>query len=118
MRILTVLRAHWDRTLAAALVLVGAIAITSAAVQARETILAFEQLTLLITGGITGLALIAVGLATWLSADLRDEWRQMKTLEDAILAASEEPVAGDRRAVLVVDSEAPAVLIPAGSVRS
>ena len=90
MRILTVLRAHWDRTLAATLVLIGAIAITSAAVQARDTILAFEQITLLITGGITGLALIAIGLATWLSADLRDEWRQMKSLETFILATTDQ----------------------------
>lgn len=84
MKVIRVLRCHWDRTVAAVCVIGGMVAIVVAAVRARDSVLAFEQITFLISGGVVGLALVAIGLAAWISADLRDEWRQMRSLEQAI----------------------------------
>ncbi len=43
-----------------------------------------EQLPYLVSGGLGGLFLLGVGATLWLSADLRDEWRHLDTLESDV----------------------------------
>lgn len=79
------LRYQWDRSLAVALVVGGLLAVIVAWVLASDTILTFEQIPYLMSGGLIGVCLVAVGATLWLSADLRDEWRKLDRLEEAVL---------------------------------
>ena len=84
-----VLRYQWDRTLAALLVVGGLVAVIVAWALASDTILTFEQIPYLMSGGLIGVCLVAIGATLWLSADLRDEWRKLDRLEGAVLGRQE-----------------------------
>jgi hypothetical protein len=83
------LRYQWDRTLAIGLVVGGLVAVVVAWILASDTILTFEQIPYLMSGGLTGVCLVAIGATLWLSADLRDEWRKLDRLEEAVLGRTE-----------------------------
>jgi hypothetical protein len=83
------LRYQWDRTVAIGLVVGGLVAVVVAWVLASDTILTFEQIPYLMSGGLIGVCLVAVGATLWLSADLRDEWRKLDRLEAAVLGRTE-----------------------------
>lgn len=86
MGILTFLRAQWDRTAGAVLVLAGAIAIAVGWAGVSGAVYPAEQLPYVISGGLGGLFLLGVGATLWLSADLRDEWRHLDKMEDDVEA--------------------------------
>jgi hypothetical protein len=88
-------RYQWDRALAAGLVVGGLVAVVVAWVLASGTILTFEQIPYLMSGGLIGVCLVAVGATLWLSADLRDEWRKLDRLEQAVLGNGSEIDATD-----------------------
>jgi len=79
------LRLQWDRALAWVLVTAGAIALIVGWVGVSGTAYAAEQLPYIISGGIGGIFLLGVGATLWLSADLRDEWRKLDRIEEAML---------------------------------
>ena len=87
MKWLRLVRYHWDRASALVLVVGGLVAVIVAAVRSRDTANVADQLTYLISGGIVGLAVLAIGLTCWLSADLHDDWRQMRLLEESFEAS-------------------------------
>jgi hypothetical protein len=93
--LLKLLRYQWDRTVAAGLVLGGLVAVIVAWVLASGTILTFEQIPYLMSGGLIGVCLVAIGATLWLSADLRDEWRKLDRLEQAVLGREREIDATD-----------------------
>jgi len=78
------LRANWDRALAVALVVVGVVALIIGWFGVSGTGLAAEQNPYLISGGLGGLALIAIGCTVWQSADLQDEWRRLDAIEERL----------------------------------
>jgi hypothetical protein len=78
------LRLQWDRTLAWVLVAAGAIALIVGWVGVSSTAYAAEQLPYIISGGLGGIFLLGVGATLWLSADLRDEWRKLDRIEEAL----------------------------------
>jgi hypothetical protein len=78
-------RANLDRVVAAGLVVVGLIALIIGWVGVSGTGLAAEQLPYLISGGLGGIAMIAVGCTVWVSADLQDEWRRLDALEERLV---------------------------------
>ena len=78
------LRLQWDRVLAWVFVAVGAIALIAGWVGVSGSAYAAGQLPYLISGGIGGIFLLGVGATLWLSADLRDEWRKLDCIEDAL----------------------------------
>jgi hypothetical protein len=86
------LRYQWDRSVAVALVIGGLVAVVVAWVLASDTILTFEQIPYLMSGGLIGVCLVAVGSTLWLSADLRDEWRKLDRLEEAVLGAGQAEI--------------------------
>jgi len=88
-------RYQWDRTLAAGLVVGGLAAVIVAWALASGTVLTFEQIPYLMSGGLIGVCLVAVGATLWLSADLRDEWRKLDRLERAVLGTGPEIDASD-----------------------
>ena len=91
-------RYQWDRILAAGLVVGGLVAVVVAWALASGTVLTFEQIPYLMSGGLIGVCLVAVGATLWLSADMRDEWRKLDRLEQAVLGTAPEIDATDAAA--------------------
>ena len=87
------LRLQWDRVLAWVLVAAGAIALIAGWVGVSGSAYAAGQLPYIISGGIGGIFLLGVGATLWLSADLRDEWCKLDSIEDAL--REEHPVADE-----------------------
>lgn len=81
-----------DRVGAGVLVLLGAISLFIGWIGVSGTALAHEQVSYLVSGGLFGIALIGIGATLWLSADLRDEWRKLDRVEEALRAVSAEPL--------------------------
>ena len=77
-------RAFWDRISAGLLVLTGALALVLGWFGVSGTPLPSEQIPYVVSGGLVGIALIGLGSTLWLSADLRDEWRKLETLEQTL----------------------------------
>jgi hypothetical protein len=78
------LRLEWDRILAWIFAAAGAVALIVGWVGVSSTAYAAEQLPYIISGGIGGIFLLGVGATLWLSADLRDEWRKLDRIEEAL----------------------------------
>ena len=76
-------RAQWDRVTAWVLISLGALAVILGWLGVRTEALTQKQIPYIISGGIGGLLLVAVGAMLWLSADLRDEWRKLDAIERA-----------------------------------
>jgi hypothetical protein len=81
------LRLEWDRALSWAAVIAGAVALIIGWVGVSGSPYASGQLPYIISGGIGGIFLLGLGAMVWLSADLRDEWRKLDRLEEAIAQA-------------------------------
>ncbi len=95
MNLARLLRTQWDRSAGAALVASGLVSLLLGWLGMSDTVLTFEQMPYLLSGGLLGVALIIVGAALWLSADIRDEWRKIDRLEEAIHQAAGTPVLAD-----------------------
>ena len=74
------LRVQWDRVgaVGAALIGVAALALGWAGVSGTPHIA--EQLPYFISGGLVALFFLGMAVTLWLSADLRDEWRELRAL--------------------------------------
>jgi hypothetical protein len=91
----TIVRAQWDRLLAVGLIVLGGVALLVGWLGISGSALSYKQLPYIISGGLFGIALIGIGLTVYLSADLRDEWRKLDALEDALNAATARLTSGD-----------------------
>jgi hypothetical protein len=78
--ILTFVRAQWDRVLAAVAFAAAIITLIVGWHGISGTPHVAEQLPYVISCGIGGLVYITVAATLWLSADLRDEWRELRIL--------------------------------------
>jgi len=78
------LRLQWDRAFAWLLVAAGAGALIAGWVGVSGTPYSAEQLPYIISGGVGAVFLLGVAGMLWLSADLRDEWRKLDRIEEAI----------------------------------
>ena len=76
--------AQWDRVLAWVAVALGLLLLLIGWLGVSDTGYVFEQLPYVVSGGIGGLFLLGLGAMLWLSADLRDEWRKLDSLELAL----------------------------------
>ena len=93
-------REQWDRVTAIALVLIGGLLLLLGWLGVRDTAYPAEQVPYVISGGLAGIVLVAIGAVLWISADLRDEWRKIDRLEDAVrqlLVQESEPAPTARR---------------------
>lgn len=86
MELLKLLRTQWDRAGAIFAVLVGAIMLIVGWAGVSGSGLAAEQIPYVISCGVGGLFVLGVGSVLWISADLRDEWHKLDSVEDAIRA--------------------------------
>lgn len=80
-------RHQWDRVAAWVVVAVGALAILIGWLGLSRTPFVAEQIPYVVSGGIFGLLLVGIGAMLWISADLRDEWRKIDALEEALRRA-------------------------------
>jgi hypothetical protein len=92
MALIRYLRAQWDRVAAFVALVAGGAALVAGWFGASGSGYPAEQLPYVISGGLGGLFLLGLGATLWLSADLRDEWRKLDRVEEAlrqVRAASE-----------------------------
>ena len=84
MEILTYLRHQWDRVAAWACIGVGAIVLLAGWFGVSREVLPAAQLPYIVSGGLGGIFLLGLGAVLLLSADLRDEWRQLHEIAEAV----------------------------------
>jgi FtsH-binding integral membrane protein len=65
----------------------GVICLLAGWVGVSATAFPGEQMPYVVSGGLVGIFLLGLGGVLWLSADLRDEWRELARLERAVLVA-------------------------------
>jgi hypothetical protein len=109
------LRYQWDRALAVGLALLGAVCLLLGYLGLSRHVYPAQQLPYILSGGLVGLFLLGIAGTLWLSADMQDEWRRLRDLEDAVRSGATirvSPAAVPEAAVL--DASPPA---PAGSNR-
>ena len=86
------IRAQWDRVTAWVLIAAGAVALLIGWLGVSHTAYLAEQVPYLVSAGLFGLFLLGVGATVWLSADLRDEWRKLDEIADALNRREDEVV--------------------------
>jgi hypothetical protein len=88
------LRSQWDRVGALTFVGVGLLVLLVGWVGISDEALPSAQIPYILSGGILGLMLVGIGATSWLSADLRDEWRKLDDLEELLEQIVDRPAAG------------------------
>ena len=86
-------RAQWDRTTAGALFSLGTLALVIGWVGVSKQALTALQIPYIVSGGLGGIFLLGLGAVFWLSADMRDEWRKLDALEQAVTRHDPESMA-------------------------
>lgn len=96
MDVTTTVRTQWDRVTAAVFTIAGAVVLTVGWFRISGTAYPAEQLPYIVSAGLGGIFLLGIAAVLWLSADLRDEWRKLDRLEQAIRESGLQP-AGELR---------------------
>jgi len=77
-------REQWDRLAGWVSIGLGLVALLLGWLGVSDTVYPAEQLPYILSGGVFGLFLLGLGAVLLLSADLRDEWRKLDSIEDAL----------------------------------
>lgn len=88
------IRTEWDRVAAAVAVIAGLVALLIGYIRTSNTPFLAEQMPLLISGALGGIFFLSIGAVLWLSADMRDEWRELRSMSVSLDALSEALTAG------------------------
>ncbi len=78
MEFLTLLRSQWDRAIAIAAAIGGAVSLLIGWIGTSGTEHVAEQLPYIVSAGLTGIFLLGIAAVLWITADLRDEWRELR----------------------------------------
>lgn len=81
---MTILRKQWDRVAAWVFVVAGAVVLLLGYWGISGETRVARQIPYLISGGLLGIFLLGVGGMLWVSADLRDEWRELWKLRQVL----------------------------------
>jgi hypothetical protein len=92
MDLVKVLQAQWDRAAAIAATIAGAILLIVGWYHVSDTGFVSKQLPYFASEGLGGVFLLGMGGMLWLSADLRDQWRELRAMRHR-LDATGEPIA-------------------------
>ena len=84
MNLIELAKKQWDRSAAIVFTAIGAIALILGWLGVRNTPVLAEQTRYIVSGGIGAVILLGLGATLWLSADLRDEWRKLDRIEQAL----------------------------------
>jgi hypothetical protein len=90
MTVLTWLRVQWDRVLSLVLAAGGLLALLLGWLGASASPHLAIQIPYFISDGLLGIFLAGAAATLWLSADMRDEWRELRRLR--VLLEDETPV--------------------------
>jgi hypothetical protein len=82
MEIMKFLRIQWDRMAAVIAAIVGVVALLLGYFGISGTPHVAAQLPYIISGGMFGLFALGIAGMAWISADLRDEWRELRALRE------------------------------------
>jgi hypothetical protein len=83
----TYLKAQWDRAIAITCLIAAAVVLINGYVGISGTPHVAQQLPYFISAGALGVVLCAVAGMMWVSADLRDEWRELRSLRQELADA-------------------------------
>jgi len=86
----TWIRAQWDRVGAGLAAVAGLVALLLGWLGASDAVLPAAQIPYVMSGGLVGLFLCGVAATLWLSADLRDEWRELHKIEQHLAVGRTE----------------------------
>jgi hypothetical protein len=89
------LRALWDRIAAWAFIVGGGLLVFDAGQHARDAVFVANSFSFLTSGGIGGLAAVAIGCTLLVSAGFHDEWRKLDRIEAALAPPPPAAPAGD-----------------------
>jgi hypothetical protein len=78
MEFLNLIRAQWDRAGAILCALAGAVELLIGWIGTSGTEHVAKQIPYVVSDGLTGIFLLGLAAVLWLSADLRDEWRELR----------------------------------------
>jgi hypothetical protein len=78
--LLKLIRVQWDRAGAIVAVCAGALALLFGYLGVSGTAYVAAQMPYFISGGLLGIFLLGLGAVLWISADMRDEWRELRAL--------------------------------------
>jgi hypothetical protein len=105
----------WDRVAAVTCVVVAVVTLIVGWVQLSAESQAGDQIPYVMSAGIGGLFLLAIGLTLWLSADLRDEWRKLDVIDENLRRLAGETVAEEGDTISLPDAVATTLPRPAGA---
>ncbi|MBA3745174.1 hypothetical protein [Sporichthya sp.] len=80
MELLKFARLQWDRFAAGGCVIAGFVLLLLGYLGTRDTEYVAAQVPYVISAGLTGVFFLGIGAVLWISADQRDEWRQLRTI--------------------------------------
>jgi hypothetical protein len=83
------IRNQADRSTAIGMFVAGLLSLWLGWLGVSDHVLPSEQIAYLASGGLLGLFLLGGSATLWLSADLRDEWRQLDVLADELRRAND-----------------------------
>jgi hypothetical protein len=78
MEFLNLLRSQWDRAIAIACAVGGAVSLLIGWIGTSGTEHVAAQMPYIVSAGFTGMFLLGIAAVTWITADLRDEWRELR----------------------------------------
>ena len=90
MNLFLYLRTQWDRAGAITAALLGGLVLLLGYLGTRSAVLVEQQMPYIISGGILGVFLLALGGVLWLSADLRDDWREVRELKHQVTRIADQ----------------------------
>lgn len=105
MALMTLLRTQWDRTAAALAAVGGAAVLLAGWIGVSGTEYVSKQLPYLVSGGLGGVFLLGLSGMLWLSADLRDEWRELRAMR---VRLDEQALRSPAPALVATSSDRPA----------
>jgi hydrogenase/urease accessory protein HupE len=86
MNLFKYLRVQWDRAGAVVCAVAGIVALLIGYAGTSDTEYIAEQIPYVISGGLAAVVLFVAAGVLWLSADLRDEWRELAAQGDDLRA--------------------------------
>lgn len=84
MELTTLVRAQWDRGLAILFTVAGLVMLLIGWIGVSGAEVVVKQLPYVMSLGITGVVMVAIGAVLWVSADLRDQWRELRMVRTSL----------------------------------
>lgn len=94
MEFMNLIRSQWDRAIAIACAVAGALSLLVGWIGTSGTEHVAEQMPYIVSAGLTGIFLLGIAVALWITADLRDEWRELRRVGTLLERELNERAAG------------------------